>query len=47
MSFSCASPACRRAALHGVIDSGRQDGACVFTMNSVARETFHIYIPFS
>jgi hypothetical protein len=36
-----------RAALHGAIDSGHQDAACAFTMNSVARETFHIYIQFS
>jgi hypothetical protein len=47
MSFSCAPSACWRAALHGAIDSGRQDAACAFTMNSVARETFHIYIQFS
>jgi hypothetical protein len=32
---------------HGAIDGGSRGDVCAFTMNSVAREPFHIYMPLS
>jgi hypothetical protein len=50
MSFSCArwrADAPVHADPQGAIDGGSRGKACAFTMNSVARERFHIYISLS
>jgi hypothetical protein len=49
MSFSCARR--RDVPVHadpqGAVDGGRRGKVWAFTMNSVAREPFHIYISLS